>query len=90
MSVTEGNIQVQETGEYLDTTKVTQTDDTVVHREAVVIADPEDIDARANVLAADGMYGENVFSHELIRVSGLLRELIEQQKLTNTYLRDMF
>ena len=49
MAVTEGTIEVTATGDLLDTTKVTQTDGAVAHREAVVIADPETLVARAKV-----------------------------------------
>ena len=49
MSVIESNLPVGDTKEKLDTTTVTQTDGTVVHREAVVITDPEILAARAKV-----------------------------------------
>ena len=39
--VTESNLPVGTTGEKLDTTKVTQTDSTPVHREVMVKGDPE-------------------------------------------------
>ena len=50
MAVVEGQIPVSGTEDILDTTRVTQTDGTLVHREAVNWTDPEDPDARAAVL----------------------------------------
>ena len=49
MAVTEGRIPVSDTGKDLDTTVVEQTDGSPVHREAVVIADAEDLEGRAKV-----------------------------------------
>jgi len=53
MAVTEGKILVGGTQDHLDTTEVTQTDGTVAQREAVVVADPETLAARAKVTNAD-------------------------------------
>ncbi len=49
MAIEESFLQVGVKTEYLDTTKVTQTDGTEVHREAVVLTDPENLDLRARV-----------------------------------------
>ncbi len=50
MAVTEGNLPVGDTGEKLDTTVVEQTDGTEVHREVVVVGDPEKLANLANVV----------------------------------------
>lgn len=60
MSVTEGNIEAGATGKKLDTTKVTQTDSTEVHREVVVHGDPETLEAYTkvtNTTPPDDAYG---------------------------------
>ena len=49
MAVTEGTLPVGDTGKNLDTTVVEQTDGTEAHREAVILTDPEDNDARAKI-----------------------------------------
>jgi len=49
MSIEEGQLPVGNSGEYLDTTVVTQDSGVETHREAVVITDPEDNDARLKV-----------------------------------------
>jgi hypothetical protein len=45
----EGNLAVGLTGSKLDTTTLNQTDGTEVHREAVVVTDPDTLAARAEV-----------------------------------------
>jgi hypothetical protein len=60
MPVTEGNLPVGPTGKVLDTSVVTQTDQTPAHREAVAITDPETLAARAavsNAAVAETAYG---------------------------------
>ena len=49
MAVEEGFLPVGISGKNLDTTVVTQDSGTETHREAVFIADPEDVDARLAV-----------------------------------------
>lgn len=49
MSVVESSIEVINTGKYLDTTQVAQTDGTLVQREVVVVGDPETTAAYAKV-----------------------------------------
>lgn len=53
MAVTEGKIEVGNTNEYLDTTKVTQTDGGTAHREVVTVGDPETLAALQKVTNAD-------------------------------------
>lgn len=49
MAITEGSLRVGNTEDKLDTTVVTQSDSTLAHREIVVLADPENFLAHANV-----------------------------------------
>lgn len=53
---TEGAIPVTGTDFKLDTTRVTQTDGTIADREAVIIADPDDNDARISLEIVDDVY----------------------------------
>lgn len=53
MPVTEGNIEVINTGKFLDTTEVTQTDGLEVQREVVVIGDPSTLANYAEVTSSD-------------------------------------
>lgn len=53
MTATEGWLPVGPTDNRLDTTKLDQTDGTEVHREAVVLADPETLAARTVVTNAE-------------------------------------
>ncbi len=78
MSVTEGNINVGDTGKKLDTVVVEQTDGTEAHREAVVITDPEKLEARAGVaedVAVKYEYAARVFDVMAVK----LLEAIEAQ-----------
>lgn len=87
VDLVEGFLPVGVSGKNLDTTVVTRADGTKVHREAVVLTDPADNDARANVVATESdQYSSLVFSHELPRLVGLMRDLLHEQRLTNTYL----
>ena len=90
MTVTEGNLPVGETGEKLDTTKVTQTDGSVVHREAVVVADPENNDARLRLeefpFGIETRFAVPITGMELKMLCGQMATLIEGQRVTNLYL----
>lgn len=68
MAIDEDSLPVQPGKERLDTTKVTQTDGTEVHREAVHITDPEKRGHRANVLTrgpAPSLHDAAKFDHDL-------------------------
>lgn len=88
MAVTEGNIAVGGTDKLLDTTEVVQDSGRVTHREAVVLTDPENNDARVSVELADNRekYHLNTQDPRLDSVIDLLSDLLEQQKLTNILL----
>ncbi len=96
MAVTEGTIEVTTTGDKLDTTKVTQTDGTVAHREAVAIADPERLGHRANILTrgpaprrhdpADFQHDLGVSDYRLQVLEGVLNEILAEMKIMNLHL----
>jgi hypothetical protein len=50
MTIEEGALLVGDTGDYLATVVVTNAAEVEVHREEIVITDPEDINARLKVL----------------------------------------
>lgn len=51
MSVTESSIRIGDKAQSLDTALVTNTRSEQVHREAVVVTDPENFAARAAVIS---------------------------------------
>jgi len=84
MSVEEGTLPVGDTGEFLATTIVTNSDGVEVHREEIIVTDPSDLDARANVRKIDQVidYGAIVHSHELVKLTMRMDELIMIQRCT--------
>lgn len=90
MSITEGKLDVGTTGEELDTTKVTQTDGSVVHREAVVIADPIKFNARMRLepypFVFEDRYALPVTGPEIKALADLIGELLQEQRLTNLHM----
>jgi len=92
MAVTEGAIDVGTTGEKLDTTKVTQTDETTAHREAVVLTDPETLAARAGVKGTEELstrYALQVQDDKIDDLISAVHILINQVKITNIHLYAM-
>jgi hypothetical protein len=94
MSITEGNLEVGDTGKVLDTTVVEQSDNTQAHREAVVVTDAENLSARANVksvLRGGTGYGAQVRDVESIShlesISDTLDKLLTEQRTTNALLK---
>lgn len=90
MAIDEGRLPVGTTSENLDTTKVTQTDGTTVHREAVVITGPDDLAKRIDPEGFDvGLgtkYAMPITGVELKSLCNQMDQLIESQRLTNLYL----
>lgn len=84
MTVKEGALPVGDTGEFLATTIVTNSAGVEVHREEVVVTDPSDLEARANVRKIDQVtdYGAIVHSHELVKLTAQMDELIMIQRCT--------
>ena len=85
MATTEGSIVAGTTGKLLDTTIVEQDSGLDTHREAVVLTDPEDNDARANVLLKDHKYASNVYSVDATRTNQLLGEVLKELQISNAY-----
>lgn len=90
MAVTEGKISAGGTGKDLDTTIVTQTDDSKVHREAIFLASPSVFGARIEPEPFNVGRGE-LFSLpttgvELRSLVDLMGQLIDVNRLTNLYL----
>ncbi len=64
-----------------DAIKLNQTDGTEVHREAVLIADPEDSNARANVVQlSGGKHAQLVLDSEGRSVKDTLEGIYEQNE----------
>ena len=83
MAVDEGTLKVGGTIDLLDTAIVTQSDgSTKAHREAVVVSDPKDNDARQNIRQLDQFdeYGALVTDRKLVEVRLVLDEILETQK----------
>lgn len=59
---TEGRLPVGVSGEFLSTSIVTDSEGVKTHREAVVITDPDALDARANVRAAAAVHSVNDYA----------------------------
>lgn len=92
--VTEGLLPVGTTLKNLDTTIVEQTDGTPAHREAVVIADPVDNDARVSLVAVDGEYKVPVVDsagnlHAQTAQEELLQKIVGELKVMNFHLSNM-
>ena len=97
MAVDEDSLPVGITTERLDTTKVTQADGTVVHREGVFIGDPEKPGHRANVLTrgpAPSLHDPAQFQHDigvsdyrLQVLEGVLTEILAEMKIMNFHLQ---
>jgi len=92
MSVDEGLLPVGTTGDYLDTTKVTQTDGTTAHREAVYIADPETTAARISLVGTDenpGSYALPVSDDKMDNLISTMGLILEQLKIMNLHFYTM-
>lgn len=94
----EGALQVGVKDEFLDTTKITQTDGTVVHREAVFLADPVNPQRRMLLtnmtphLDDDDpkvIWGITVSDPQSISINNALQALYEQNERMLAYLESM-
>ncbi len=90
MTVKEAFLPVGVTTEKLDTTKITQTDGTIAHREAVFLASPMTNDARIEPEPFDVGRGK-LFSLpttgvELRSLVDLIGQLLNEQRLTNLHM----
>lgn len=64
-----------------DSVKIDQTDGAEVHREAILLADPEDIDARVNVVRLEsGDYAQLVQDSEVGSARRTLEAIYEQNE----------
>ncbi len=92
MAVEEGILPVGDTGENLDTTIIEQTDGTPAHREVIVNADPEDNDARQNIVQPDTteFYAARTIDHQLAGIAEILNETLKTQKRTLKLLETAF
>lgn len=98
MAIDEDSLPVGITTERLDTTKVTQTDGTVTHREAVVITDPLEILRRANVIRSTptlrktdekNEYAAAVADIRMNRLISAVETLVEQNETIILHLESM-
>jgi len=92
MAVTEGNLDVGDTGEKLDTTVVEQTDGTDAHREAVILTDPETLAARASVAGTEESatrYALQVQDDKMDDLISMMGVVVEQLKIMNLHLYAM-
>ena len=92
--VNESFLPVGVSGEKLDTTTVTQTDGKTTHREAVVITDPEDLDARVSIKQIDGVYylpvtDTQMFSYQQGIQEEILQNILGELKVMNHHLAIM-
>ena len=95
MAVTEGKIHVGGTLEDLDTTVVTQTDESLAHREMVSIGDPETLGARAAV--TDGPFASDKYAVAVrqpananARTHEILDNILLEMKLLNARFEEAF
>lgn len=92
MTATEGKLPVGESGEDLDTTIVEQTDGSLTHREAIVLTDPEDNDARASVTAGVpelAAYGGTVHDPMIESIDITLKHILEELRAQRVHLNYM-
>ena len=95
MSITEGKINIGTSDENLDTTKVIQSDDVSVHREAVVITDPKKLANRSNVFeippsrSTGQTYASAVTDQRLEFIQGVMEEVLGELKTINRHLAAM-
>ena len=91
MTVTESTIPVGDTGKLLDAVTVEQGDGTAAEREAVVVTDPENNDARANVVQSEAdvdQYAALVHLDE--NMSELLKNIMMEMRLLNARFEEAF
>lgn len=88
MAVTEGTLPVGGTPDFLDTTIVTNSTDVDVHREAVVITDPETLSGRANVKIESDVRDAGLGVHDtgLYTVVEVMREVLSELRVMNFHL----
>ena len=88
----EGRIEVGSTGKDLDSTIITQADGAQAYREAVVIADPANNDARVALVDARLYEGKAlpVVDAQNDSMIQLLQEIRDEMRITNELLKGMF
>ena len=90
MAAKEAFLPVGVTTEKLDTTKVTQKDGTVVHREAVFLASPSVNDGRIEPepfnIGSGKLFSLPTTGVELRSLVDLMGRLLDEQRLTNLHL----
>ena len=81
MAVTEGYVQgpPDSTGKKIDTTTVTQTDLSTVHREGAVLVDAETLAARAKVRGDRPDFGDYALVVRIVQQNDELLEIGKQQ-----------
>ena len=88
--VKEGILQVGVKDEFLDTTKVTQTDGTTAHREVVVDGDPIHVERVVHLesypFGVGERYAKPVTGQELKELCSLVHDLLRETKVTHLYL----
>ncbi len=90
MAIKEAFLPVGATQEKLDTTKIEQTDGTVVHREAIFLASPTVFGARIEPeqfnIGLGVKYAVPTTGVELRSLVDVMGQLLEEQRLTNLHM----
>lgn len=98
MAIKEGKISAGGTGKDVDTTVVTQTGGSEVHREAVFLADPEENLQRAQVIrvkpalskkSAQNTYAASMAEVQMSRLISAIETLVDQNETIIMQLESM-